>query len=517
MTRSLAGVLVLFCCAAALYFYRLSALGFVTDEIYHGIAARAILHDGVPRLPNGGLYMKGALFSYLGALFSALFANVEFGVRFASGLCVLATGWVIHLTLRDRHGQWAGVLGAFVWLFHPWSVEFARWGRLYTLAALLFTTSTFLLLRYCDGGRRVHLLGACAVLALGTSVYPLGVCWALAVVVAWVLRNNWSRTRQLWSLGTLAVAITLVVVALLAWGDGFAGLTRRHSPISLVEITGNTGREGGAAFRNFFGVSYAYPKFFLSELFAFALSLTGLAFLGIRRSRDPILLSRTAVLLMCSVGVVAFTTVFHLQRSAMRYLFPAFPVMVIGSVTVWAALIEQYLSRRKATAYLSVAAVCCIWFLLAGVARIPFRQYADPYPNPLFGPSPKLTQYWDFKSPALYVRAHAEPDDVVMAAPYAFYFFYAEREPHYAVGLGRKAKKSGALAAYMSKTREIGSCKSLAKVLDRTQGRSVWLPVHEDAALEQCLTRLSRKYPLQVVYQAERDAHAKVFLRPGAS
>lgn len=517
MTKSRASLLVLFGCAAALYSYRLSALGFVTDEIYHGIAVRAILHDMVPRLPSGELYMKGALFSYLGAIFSALFGNIEFGVRFASGLCVLATGWVIYLALRDRHGQWAGVLGTFVWLFHPWSVEFARWGRLYTLAALLFTACTFLLLRYCDGGRRAHLLGACVALVLGTSVYPLGVCWALAVVVAWVLRQNWSRSAQLWSLGTLAASITLVVAALLLWGEAFAELTRRHSPISLVEITGNTGREGGAAFRNFVGISYAYPKFFLRDLFVFAVSLMGLALLALKGRRDSRLLSRTLVLLVCSVGVVAFTTVFHLQRSTMRYLFPAFPVMVIGSIILWAELIDRYLSRWKLTAYLSVAGLCCIGFLIAGMLKIPFRQYGDPYPNPLFGPSPKLTEYWDYKTPALYVRDHAGTNDVVMASPYQFYFFYAQSEPQYALGVSRKSKSSGAIAPYMSEAREIGSCKSLDKALHRTRTRTVWLPVHEDAVLERCLSQLSRKHPLQVVYQGRRDPNAKVLLRPGTS
>jgi 4-amino-4-deoxy-L-arabinose transferase-like glycosyltransferase len=492
----------LFTGAACLYLYRLGALAFTTDEIYHGIVARAILETGKPVLPNGSLYLKGVLFSYPGALFSYLFGSIEFGVRFTSALCMLLTGLVVHRLTSELSTQRAGLLASFVWFFHPWTIEFARWGRLYTLAALLFTGAVYFLFRFDASSRRSHLLAACGLLLVATFVYPFCV-WGWLVFAVYLsvraIQNGSLSKRRLIQLS----------IAALVLGAALIGATTRFADV-IGAFTGFTGDHAGFKLERFVGFSDFYAKFFFTDLTVFAVSLVALAARAIIDRGTESGVRRDVVLVMTTLGALLFVSFFHLQDDVPRYLFAVFPLMVVASVCLWGSIIEERLADRSNHAYAALFLLGITGFMLSGSFKIPFKRHGERYENVNFGPTPRRREYSDFKSAAAFVLENASPGDLVIANKYQYFYFYAGREADYELRLS-KTTKAGQLSAYMSKTRQIGTCAQLAKIIKGKGSGTTWLSLYDEGNEQKCLRKLFRKQRAELVYQGARDRTAKVY------
>ncbi|MBN2193636.1 MAG: hypothetical protein JW751_12535 [Polyangiaceae bacterium] len=506
-------VLVLLLLAGGLYFYRLNALAFVTDEIYHGIIADAILHTGRPILPNGDLYLKGLLFSYLGAAFSIVAPSVEAGVRSVSAISVLATGVAIFALVGRLSGRRMATLATFAWLFHPWVVEFARWGRYYALTGLFLTLSVTLFLEHESSAKRHHLIGSLLCLAAATTLYPFSIWFGLvlALMASLAAVENQPRLRRplLMSWAGLGLALVLTATTLLVVGrflpESLAASLRK----AVGAFTGTTGDHRGPSWQQFVSFSGFYLRFFATELNFVALSSLGL--LGItllkelsRRSRRHL-----ALLLLLTLGSVGIVSFVHLQGSTPRYLFPILPLMIVATTVFWQYVVDGLLARRHDAAMGGAMVVTAAFFSMAGSFTIPFRTYGDPYPNRFFAPTPALERYPNYASPARRTQKRARPGDIVISNRYQYYYFYTGIQPDYSLKF-KRSSGSGALAPYMSKTKELNSCAALEQVLTAPRAGAAWLALNLDPVTDQCLYRLSAKCKSKVVYQKSRDPSVQI-------
>jgi 4-amino-4-deoxy-L-arabinose transferase-like glycosyltransferase len=498
--------------AACSYFYRLGSLAFTTDEIYHGIAVKAILRTGLPVLPNGSLYLKGGLFSYLGALPSLVTGSFELGVRSVSASCVLLTGLLLFLlTTRVTGDRRAGVVAAFVWLFHPWAVEFARWGRLYTLAALLIVAAVYFLISFDVTKRPLWGWLAVAALAGATTVYPFFLwCW---VVFAGYGLSLWAQRRpeHAGKVAALAAGFSALAIAaawlLYAHGNRISEwLTQRGVPLTM--FVGSTGHSGAVLVEQFVGFSPAYPLFFFKDLTLFGVSLVALLIWTLVRPEPGLARRASLAFLAIALGGLTLISFVHLQAGTPRYLFPIFPIAVVGSVCLWERLLRLRGWGRYDASYAALLGLCAVGFLASRSLAPVVRDYGDAYVNPNFGPSPLLTSYSNYRAPVDFVAARRQSGDVVATNRYQFYFFYADQEPD--VFLRPSGTSRRMLAPYMKKT-QVLRCDAFERTLRRKRTGSVWLAVTADSTLDPCLRRLLRKHRFELVYQDPLDSTARVY------
>lgn len=513
VTKANIGFWCLFLGAAVLYLFRLGTLAFTTDEIYHGIVAKAILETGKPILPNGALYLKGVLFSYPGALFSYLFGSVEFGVRFTSAACLLLTGVVVHRLTTALLDARAGLLASFVWFFHPWTIEFARWGRLYTLAALLFTSALYFLFRLESFNRRSDLWIACAFLLVATFVYPLCIWGFFVLAVYAVVRAFQNRSlpkrKVVQFLAAALVLAAVLLAALVGFRDVLVAVLERHFSSSIGAFTGFTGDHSGFKIKQFVSFSPFYVTFFFTDLVVFALSLVALTVRATVARGTASNVRRNVVLVSTTLGALLFVTFFHLQAGAPRYLFAIFPSTVVASVYLWGSVIEERFSDKGRHAYALLFALALVGFTFTGSFEIPFKKHGDRYENANFGPSPVRRKYSDFRSAALFVKNNASSDDLLITDKSQFFYFYAGREADYVLKFGKKPKPRQ-LATYMSKTREI-NCAQLAKTLDGNTLGTTWLSLYVDSKVEKCVRKVSKKHRVELLHQDADDSKSKVY------
>ncbi len=498
--------------AACAYFYRLGSLAFTSDEIYHGIAVKAIVRTGLPVLPNGSLYLKGGLFSYLATLPSLVSGSYELGVRSVSASCVLLTGFLLfQITTRITGDRRAGVVTAFVWLFHPWAVEFARWGRLYNLAALLIAAAVYFLISFDVTRRRFWGWLALGALAVATTVYPFFLwCWVVFAAYALAL---WARNRPEHARKVAAVAAgsaALVVVAgwlLYAHGNRVSALLSKAG-VPLTLFVGSTGQSGALQVEQFLGYSEAYPKFFFSDLTLFGVSLLALLVWTLVRPEPGVGRRASFALLAISLGGLALISFVHLQAGTPRYLFPIFPIAVVATVCLWQRLLRVRGWARYDACYAALLGICAVGYMASRSLAPVVRNYGDAYVNPNFGPSPLLTSYWNFRAPVDFVATRRQHGDVVASNRYQFYFFYADQEPEIFLRPSGTSKRM--LAPYMKKTKVL-RCDVFERTLRGKRKGSVWLPVNVDSTLEPCLRRLLSKHPFELVYQDPLDSAARVY------
>lgn len=499
--------------ASCTYFFRLGSLAFTSDEIYHGIAVEAILRSGIPVVPNGSLYLKGALFSYLGVLPSLVAGSTEFGVRSVSAVCVLLTGFLLFdLASLVARNQYAGVVAAIVWLFHPWTVEFARWGRLYSLAALLLVAALRCLVCHDVTRRRSQAWLAVGMLVLGTTVYPFLLwCWLVFTGYAlalWAHRRPEHKAKGL----TIALGSAALLVAtawlVVAYGNRLSSLASQAG-VPLTLFVGSTGQPDSLRVEQFIGFSSVYPGFFVTNLPVFAVSLAVLLVWTIVDPGPAPARRVNLAIVAIALGGLLLISFVHLQSGALRYLFPIFPISVLGSVIVWQRLLRLLGLDHARVAYALVLGGSAVAHIAGGAFAPPFRRYGDAYANPNFGPTPLLTSYSNFRAPADFVNAERREGDLVVSNRYQFYFFYARREPDIALRPSGSRNRN-ALAPYMSRTKEV-RCDDFERLLRRRRKGTVWLAINADAKMEQCLRKLAEKHPLELVYRDALDPDARVY------
>ena len=126
----------------------LGNLSLTTDEIYIGIAAKSIIQNKIPLLPGGNLYTRGITHSYLSAFFSLIWGVNEFTTRLPSAISNIIIIILLFLVGKKIHSNLLGLIAAALFCFHPWAIEFSRWGRMYSFLALCNFLTIFFVTHY---------------------------------------------------------------------------------------------------------------------------------------------------------------------------------------------------------------------------------------------------------------------------------------------------------------------------------------------------------------------------------
>ena len=123
------------------------------DEFVTLLAVRSILERGLPILPSGLFYEHGLLFSYLGAVSSALFGFSREAVRAASLICSLVSlglTWWLGRRWFSAHTGW---LAALMLATAPSAVLWGGRARMYTLLHIWVLLTCYWLFKGALGGR----------------------------------------------------------------------------------------------------------------------------------------------------------------------------------------------------------------------------------------------------------------------------------------------------------------------------------------------------------------------------
>lgn len=198
-------------------FHGLAEGPLAVDEYYFLASVESILRTGLPIPPGGGFYVRGIVLQYLTAVSVAVFDTAEFAVRFPAAVLGLLTGGVAFAYGNRAGGRRLGWTLAVVVLLSSWSVEFARFGRMYSAAQILTLLFLLSLQPVMSGaataGRRYlpHVL-----LLLMVLTHQLGILFAPLLALPLVLPDRLRRLDGHREMAAYAGATALVYCAVLA-------------------------------------------------------------------------------------------------------------------------------------------------------------------------------------------------------------------------------------------------------------------------------------------------------------
>jgi hypothetical protein len=196
----------------------LGRLGVSFDEGLIYMSVEGIRTNGYPIMPEGFIYLRGAVYTYLLAGMSMLTGNSLTLIR---SLSVIS--WVISVIVtwrilsRLRINNVIQVSVVFFLSSHYWTIMLSRWGRMYYFAIALLLLTLFFLVRYIQGSKKRDLLGVIlfgflAILTHNTGyvviIYPFTLIWLELIKQKKNLRSITTYSiitvaflvfRQLWS------------------------------------------------------------------------------------------------------------------------------------------------------------------------------------------------------------------------------------------------------------------------------------------------------------------------------
>jgi 4-amino-4-deoxy-L-arabinose transferase-like glycosyltransferase len=171
--------LVVFILAVAALWLRLNdlgRLGLIADEGHQALAVRGVLERGVPLVPSGNIYLRGAPFIYAEALTAASAGVSELALRLPAALFGAGAVILIFLFARMLFGLRAGLIAAFLLAFSVWEISLSRYARMYTLLQLCFLGAAACFYRgYLAGGGRRDRVLAWVLGALAAVTHQLGI------------------------------------------------------------------------------------------------------------------------------------------------------------------------------------------------------------------------------------------------------------------------------------------------------------------------------------------------------
>lgn len=186
------------------------------DEYSSIWAALQVLDKGVPVLPSGFFYFQGILFTYLDALFIALFGSGEVAARLPSLLFSVFTIAVVYAWGQRAFGRWFGLMAASLTALAPDSIVWGGRARMYALQQALFVLAMYAFLRgYVEKGRKTGWQWAFAFLFIGAALsqsFTILAVPSLALSL-WVWRKAWRAEKKLsWPLVALALGVLLAIL-----------------------------------------------------------------------------------------------------------------------------------------------------------------------------------------------------------------------------------------------------------------------------------------------------------------
>jgi hypothetical protein len=225
--RSGAGIILftIFAVAAGFGVYsRFKGLGLwplATDEYYIAKSIASIHQSGLPHYECGGYYVRGLLFQYIAAFLALFGGNTEFWLRIPSAFFNLAVIPPLYWLMRKICGVVGAVAASTVFLMSVWEVEFARFGRMYSLFQAIFGWYLYFLYRvYNEDDDKsktgMYFLSSIAVFVHEGSVF-------LSIFNFFPLLR---RGRFYWK--DLAVSAAIVILNLVFYAIDFESIGVKH-------------------------------------------------------------------------------------------------------------------------------------------------------------------------------------------------------------------------------------------------------------------------------------------------
>ncbi|MGC8878163.1 MAG: ArnT family glycosyltransferase [Anaerolineae bacterium] len=488
------------------------------DEFVTLLAVRAILERGLPILPSGLFYEHGLLFSYLGAVASALAGFSREAVRAASLLASLGSILLVWHWGRRHFSTLTGLLAAAVLAFAPDAVLWGGRARMYSLLLMWVLLASDAALRGAmQDSRRWRLLAAGALLAAALTHFV-----ALALVMPLVSGIGlllWQQARHRGLRALLVelpvwagVTVVAVLVKRLGQPNSIAPLEGTPSGIlsGLLQVLSiyaawpedvATGWPAAAAF---FGVP---EHLWLSIL---AVGSIGAA-LYHRRGSTADARDRAVLFLAWLVGVSVLEMGLGVapQRRDERYYFMLLPMLGLlaaeGLVRL-AGLLARALRREEQLrrAGMPVALAACA-VIAGGYGPVDVALVAR--------------RGSDYDAAFAYVRANWHADDAILTGTPAAAAFYLGRNDYYAMqGAGyayRLMERAGQIVDRWVGSPWLGTDEQLHAALSGP--RRVWLVLERWGLTLEYFTPLTMQRLLAMTdFVREENGIIILRSRPGA-
>jgi 4-amino-4-deoxy-L-arabinose transferase-like glycosyltransferase len=206
-------VILLAATALALRLPNLGRLGLVADEGHQALAVTGILEHGVPQVPSGNIYLRGAPFLYAEAASVKLLGLSEWSLRLPAAIFGALTVVLVFVYGRMLFGTFTGLIAAFLLAFSLWELELSRYARMYTLFQFGFLAAAIAFYRGYVEGRKGWRPIALALMVLTVTTHELGLFVALLFLIPAFLPNEILpgdlRGRGRWRLLVPALALCL--------------------------------------------------------------------------------------------------------------------------------------------------------------------------------------------------------------------------------------------------------------------------------------------------------------------
>jgi 4-amino-4-deoxy-L-arabinose transferase-like glycosyltransferase len=243
------------------------------DEYTTMWVAQRTLQYGYPVFSTGAIYSQGMLFTYLDALFIALFRFSEQVARMPSliiGICTIPS---LYLVGKRMFSAYEGLIAAAVLTFAPQAVLWGGRARNYALIQFLVLWATFFFYKWAIlEERRTYLYLFVSTFVAAIFTHNVATLLLPAFLLCAFLRRGWRWFFR------REVIVANVLMSLGSAGSFY--LYRRLRPPGWGEV-GEGRLELGPSF-NLLGALERYKPFFLGlDDLPFAAILTALCILGI--------------------------------------------------------------------------------------------------------------------------------------------------------------------------------------------------------------------------------------------
>jgi hypothetical protein len=218
------------------------------DETRLMLAAEGVLTTGLPTMPSGKIYLRGAMSSYLTAASLWLFGRNDFAARLPNTIAGALLIPLLFVFGRALGGTTAGCCLALFGAVQPELIKWSANAWMTMPSIVLFTGAAYLLYLGYERDRSPMQLAGAAATVLAVLTHELGTLLAIAVFVTLAVRA--ARGDFGWFGGRRSViALSILGFSLIL----FAGLGLFLRSGTVVGSTGE--------FKHYFGPSLSLERF----------------------------------------------------------------------------------------------------------------------------------------------------------------------------------------------------------------------------------------------------------------
>ncbi len=443
------GVVVLVLIAIPLSCYHLSYEPYWQDELSSYYAAHSVLTQGLPYFPSQFLYPKAELYSYLLALWMAIFGQADGVPRVISVMEYLISIPLIYIVGSYFFNKRVGLLAAAMLTFSPSSLVWARQMRMYEQEQMMLLLTIFLFYQAIQKREKVYFVYIAAASLILTYLSHEEVFIALPGLLCAILLASRDGRRPLpavvyqkhwWFAGLLCASLIGIQLLIAKYSHPpmlgtdssqrpQVGFTTDNIPfyMNLLFLPDNLG--------------HGIPWITLNSV------LATIGCLLVRRSRD-IRAKYCAAFL--AISILMLILVF--TATAERYLYALLPIYyMVGSYALltmvralWSfarpfivlqkqthmstPVFEGYLSLPMRLVLQATVALFCLSVLIAPI--FPLSNY-NPFVSKVLGIE-SHRHFADYDDASNYVKAHLQKQDIVISiAPPNCTLFYVGRVDYF--------------------------------------------------------------------------------------